>query len=114
MVGRIFERRRVYRMERKTLFISCLKESILCAEKECSVITQGGDSKWSHDHLQNIVLPELNILLSHAINGIVFFRYGKKQRILESTYLLIDSFQDRRTTDLGKKLSELQKIYNSL
>lgn len=114
MVGRTFGLKEGDYMCRTDLFIVCLKESICCADRECSLIAQGRPSVWSNNDLQHVVLPELNTLLSHALNGIIYFKYGKKQRMLESTYLLSDSFQEKSISDLGKKLSELQRIYNSL
>lgn len=101
-------------MDKLDLFTQHLKDSISCAEKECSIIAEGGISEWSNNHLQNVVLPELNMLLSYALKGIIYFKHGKKQRMLESAYLLTDSFQNRGASDLGASLSKLQKIYYSL
>ena len=46
--------------------------------------------------------------------GKVFFKYGKKQRMLESTYIITDSTRNLNNTNLGKEIIKLQEIYNRL
>ena len=58
---------------------------------------QNGNSRWGERELKNIVIPEMNELKLHADRGDVYYKYGKKhkygkkQRMLESTYLITDS-----------------------
>jgi len=77
-------------------------------------IDNGEKSGWDYGQLQNIVYSEMNELLSHAIKGEIYFKYGKKQRMLESTYLLTDSLKDINQTPLGEKILILQHLYNSI
>ena len=42
-----------------------------------------------------------------------FFKYGKKQRMLESTHIITDSLSALDKTPLGSKILELQKLFNS-
>ncbi len=76
-------------------------------------IVQSGQSKWEKEQLLEVVIPEIEELLSYANNGKVLFKYGKKQRRLESTYLLIDSLNALDNTSLGKKITILQDILNA-
>ena len=101
-------------MRKLELFIILLSEIIECAEIESEKINTGQPSQWERNQLEGIVRPEISELLSFALKGIVFFKYGKKQRMLESTYLITDSFLALDKTPLGRKLLELQKHYNSL
>ena len=71
-------------------------------------------SIWNKDQIVSIVRPEMEELLSYFEIGIVFFKYGKKQRMLSSTYIITDSISDLRNTDLGKDILKLQSIYNKL
>lgn len=57
---------------------------------------------------------EICELLSHAQNGEVYFKYGKKQRMLESTYFMTDTFEPVGKTILGEKILEVQKLYDKL
>ena len=74
---------------------------------------QNGNSRWGERELKNIVIPEMNELKLHAERGDVYFRYGKKHRMLESTYLIIDSLKALVSTSLGRKIMLLQDMYNS-
>ena len=53
-------------------------------------------------------------LYTHFKNGEVFFKYGKKQRMLESTYIMTDSIRNLSNTSLGKEIIKLQEKYNKL
>ena len=91
-----------------------LLESVLSrAKEEQQSILDGNPSNWDLSQIQNVVIPEINELLSHAQNGEVFFKYGPKQRMLESTHLLTDSMEHIGTTPLGNSISKLQEYYNA-
>ena len=53
-------------------------------------------------------------LYTHFVNGRVFFKYGKKQRMLESTYIITDSIKNLKETILGKEIIKLQELYNKI
>ena len=95
-------------------FVTLLQETIACIEKETNTIREGGSSIWNLGLLQNVVFPEMNELLSYALEGKVFFKYGKSQRLLESTYSMTDSFERLNNTPLGKKILEVQGLYDKL
>ena len=46
------------------------------------------NSIWDKEQLISVVKPEMEELYTHFKNGRVFFKYGKKQRMLESTYIM--------------------------
>ena len=92
---------------------SNLLNSILDEAVNEETRAQNGSSRWKEGELKNIVIPEMNELKLHADRGDVFFKYGKKQRMLESTYLIIDSLNALDRTSLGRKIILLQDIYNS-
>lgn len=99
-------------MKKLDTFIGLLNCVIKCAEQEKSRICKNEESSWNYDQIQGVVLPEMNELLLHANQGNLYFKYGKKQRLLESTYIITDSMKDLTNTELGKKVMELQKMYN--
>lgn len=101
-------------MNKLDCYISALVSAIECAEQERASINEGCDSCWNYEQIHNVILPELTEMLSYAKKGETIFKYGKKQRMLESMYIITDSMLDLNHTDLGKKLSEVQKTYNSL
>ena len=101
-------------MRKLEQFINILSEIIEYAETESTRINSGHPSKWKYNQLEDVVCPEISQLLSFALEGKVFFRYGKRQRMLESTYLITDSLSALDKTPLGSKILELQKLYNSL
>jgi hypothetical protein len=74
---------------------------------------QNGNSRWGERELKNIVIPEMNELKLHADRGDVYYKYGKKQRMLESTYLITDSLNALDSTSLGRKIILLQDMYNA-
>ena len=95
-------------------FICKLKDVAEAVAHECALIDSGEASKWSKDQLEKVVLPEVHELLSYALKGTVLYKYGKQQRLLESSYLITDSIERLNNTTLGDKIAELQKLYNSL
>lgn len=101
-------------MKNLNIFIEKLIEAVEYAEQEKERICNGCDSLWCYEQISNVVLPELRELFSYAQNGEVYFKYGKKQRMLQSVYIITDSIQNLNNTDLGKKLKELQMIYNMI
>lgn len=101
-------------MKKLDSFINLLISVIECAEQEKGRICKNEDSQWNYDQIRKVVLPEMNELLSHANQGILYFKHGKKQRFLESTYIITDSMKDLTNTELGKKVIELQETYNSI
>lgn len=93
-------------------YIKLLQSIIIEIAKEINNI----DSVWSKEYrdiIMQVVEPEINKLLGYAKNGEVYFKYGKKQRMLESTYCIIDNILLGKTV-LGNKILELQEIYNKL
>lgn len=96
------------------IFIHKLKYVAELVEHECNSIDAGKVSKWDKVQLENVVLPEIHELLVYALNGKVLFKYGKHQRLLESSYLITDSLQNLSDTTLGEKIIELQQLYNTL
>ena len=95
------------------LFINLLN-SILDEAINEETRVQNGNARWEERELKNIVIPEMNELKLHADRGYVYFKYNKKQRMLESTYLIIDSLKALDSTSLGRKIMLLQDIYNSI
>ena len=72
------------------------------------------NSIWEKGHLINVVEPEIKELYAHFASGRVFFKYGKRQRMLESTYIITDSLRNLSNTSLGKEIIKLQQMYNKL
>ena len=101
-------------MKNNNLFICLLVDILDCAEKEKNTILEGKDSLWNLEQIQKVIVPEINELLSHANNGKIYFKYGKKQRLLESSYLITDSLNDLSHTTLGECVLKLQNLYDSL
>ena len=72
------------------------------------------NSIWDKQQLICIVKPEMEELYDHFANGRVFFKYGKNQRMFESTYIITDSIKNLKNTSLGKEIIKLQRKYNKL
>ena len=87
-----------------------LKRVLNCIEDEIKSV----NSNWNKNQLISIVKPEMEELYNHFVNGRVFFKYGKKQRMLESTYIITDSIKNLKETILGKEIIKLQELYNRL
>ena len=74
-----------------TAYAALLNETLVEAVSEQKRIEAGAPSGWTRTHLTEGVIPELTELLHAAKLGEVYFNYGKKQRMLESAYLVLDS-----------------------
>ncbi|MCH5154613.1 MAG: hypothetical protein J1F71_05320 [Clostridiales bacterium] len=72
------------------------------------------NSEWTKEELEDIVLKEMYELRDHFINGEKFFKYGKRQRRLVSTYHISDTLRPLGSTELGKAILALQDIYNRI
>lgn len=103
-------------MKKISLFIKLLLDVINNAEKEKEkeIILGGKASKWDLEQINDLIIPEITELLSHANNGEIYFKYGKKQRLLESSYLISDSVDELSHTKLGESILKLQSFYNAL
>lgn len=72
------------------------------------------NSIWDKKQLISVVKPEMQELYTHFKNGRIFFKYGKEQKMLESTYIMTDSIRNLINTSLGKEIIKLQEKYNKL
>ena len=77
-------------------------------------IYAGYEKRQSVNQLLEIVQPEFQELYEHAIKGEVFYKYGKKQRMLASTYCITESMMDLESTKLGQQIILLQELYDRL
>ena len=101
-------------MKKNYLLISLLVDILDCAEKEKKIILDGDGSLWSLEQIQKVVVPEMSELLSYAKKGVIYFKYGRKQRLLESSYLMTDSLSNLSHTALGECILKLQHLYDAL
>ena len=101
-------------MKKNNLFICLLVGVLECAEKEKKAILDGKLSLWNLEQIQKVIIPETSELLSYANKGKIYFKYGKKQRLLESSYLITDSLNDLSHTSLGEYVLKLQNLYDTL
>ena len=101
-------------MKNNNLFICLLVDILDCAEKEKNTILDGKESLWNLEQIQKIIVPEISELLSYANKGKIYFKYGKNQRFLESSYLITDSLNGLSNTALGECVLRLQNLYNTL
>ena len=101
-------------MKNNNLFICLLVDILECAEKEKNAILDGKLSMWNLEQIQKVIIPEISELLSYANKGKIYFKYGKKHRLLESSYLITDSLNDLSHTALGECVLRLQNLYNTL
>ena len=90
--------------------IEQLKKILIILENEIS----DENSLWDKEQVLKVIKPEIEELYDKFRSGIKFFKYGKKQRMLESTYLITDSIKNLENTNLGKEILKLQKIYNNI
>ena len=97
-----------------TAYTALLNETLAEAVSEQKRIEAGAPSRWTRTQLTAGVIPELTELLYAAKLGEVYFKYGKKQRMLESAYLVLDSCDGLGDTLLGKKILELQTVYSRI
>ena len=86
-------------MKKNNLFICSLVDILDCADLE---------------QVQKVIVPEISELLSYANKGKIYFKYRKKQRLLESSYLITDSLNDLSHTALGECVLRLQNLYDTL
>ncbi len=101
-------------MKNNNLFICLLVDILDYAEKEKSAILAGKESLWNLEQIQKVIIPEISELLLYANKGKIYFKYGKKQRLLESSYLITDSLNDLSHTDIGDRVLKLQNFYDTL
>lgn len=90
--------------------IEQLEKILIILENEILV----KNSIWDKDRLIKVIKPEMEELYFYFKRGKKFFKYGKNQRMLESTYLITDSLKNLKNTNLGKEILELQNIYNHI
>lgn len=72
------------------------------------------NSIWDKDQLTKVIKPEMEELYNYFKSGKKFFKYGKNQRMLQSTYLITDSIKNLKNTILGKEILKLQNMYNNI
>ena len=89
-------------------FICALQDVLSELERE----KNNEESLWGN--LFEVVESEMNELLEYALKCEVYFKYGKKQRMLESTYFITDTMEPLDFTPLGKKIFAVQDIYKKL
>lgn len=85
----------------------------LCGKRK-NAILDGKESLWNLEQIQKVIVPEISELLSYANKGKIYFKYGKEQRLLESSYLITDSLNDLSHTALGECVLRLQNLYDTL
>lgn len=90
-----------------------LENIIGFAHREVAIIRSGGVSCWDADQLEQVVIPEMTQLLHSLTKGELFLKYGKQQRLLESTYLLTDSVNMISNTPIGLLIRNLQAKLNA-
>jgi len=90
-------------------YINLLQVILLEIEKE----KVNPNRLWSDAVLDDIVIPEISELLKYALKGEFYFKYGKKQRMLESEYHILDSVTLLlNKTILSDKILDLQVLLN--
>lgn len=94
-------------------YTKTLNNIIDFAHQEIAAIRNGEISNWNLKQLELIILPEMQELLQYMLNGDLFLKYGKQQRLLESTYLLTDALNDITNTPLGVQIIKLQEKINA-
>ena len=91
-----------------------LDNIIVLAHYEAAVIRNGGESCWDLNLLEKCVIPEIAELQQYVLSGELFLKYGKQQRLLESTYMMTDSLNMLNNTPLGIQISILQIKIDSI
>ena len=71
-------------------------------------------SLWDKNIIKKVILPEMEDLYAHFVKGEKYFKYGKRQRMLESTYILTDSLEKLADTLLGHQILVIQHIYDKI
>lgn len=100
-----------------------LKKAIISVQNVIAVANSeltNADSKWNKRTIE-IVVSEMQELYDHFIVGERYFKYKNKfgifhikQRLLQSTYIMLDTLEDLSSTELGRAISDFQKIYYRL
>ncbi len=75
--------------------------------------TNKKDSLWEIKQLK-MVMKEFESKLTDLVKNQVRYEYGKKQRMLVSTYFITDSLKPLASTELGKKVLEFQEKIDSM
>lgn len=91
-----------------------LDNIIVLAHHEAAMIRNGGESCWDLNLLEKCVIPEMAELQQYALSGELFLKYGKQQRLLESTYMMTDSLNMLNQSPLGIQIGILQRKIDSL
>jgi len=91
-------------------FMSASQEFLIEIEKE----KHNSKRIWKYDLLENVIKPEIEELLNYALKGKIYFKYGRKQRLLESIYFINDTLEPFGNTLLGDKIYKLHAIYRFL
>ena len=72
------------------------------------------NSIWDKEQLISVVKPEMEELYTHFKMEEFSSNTKKKQRMLESTYIITDAIRNLSNTSLGKEIIKLQEKYNKL
>lgn len=92
-----------YRFNKKNELIVSITSILNQAKNELS------NNGWSKEQLMYVV-KEFDELINEVENGKLIFKYGKKQRTLDSVYIMTDSLQPLSKTILGDKILCFQEI----
>lgn len=65
-------------------------------------------TKWDAEQIKTVVLPEMNMLLKSHTDKKEFYVFLSDNKMLESTYLIIDSLDCLNKSSLGKTILCLQ------
>ncbi len=91
-----------------------LLESIIdLAHHEIVIINSDGTSDWWFNHLEGVILPEAELLHKYILKDQLFLKYGKDQRLLESTYAITEWIKPVAYTPLGRLICRLQDKINA-
>lgn len=101
-------------MEKMDLFIDLLRDVLAYANNELSEIKNGHSSLWEKGLIEDVVIPEMNELLEHALKGEFYIKNEARKRLLLTSYFMTDTLVNLEDTCLGKKVTALQKLYTSL
>ncbi len=107
-------------MRRRTTVVGCSlgkidiiddKKIVNLANKVVEQVNKELDSKktkWNVNQLESIVLPEMKMLSKAHADENAFFIFLSENKMLESTYLIIDSLNGLNKSNLGKTILRLQ------
>ncbi|NTW95539.1 MAG: hypothetical protein HGB31_02845 [Erysipelotrichaceae bacterium] len=88
--------------------VTLLEEILKEIDSECENEKSGIHSPWGLSQLEDFVRPEMEELLFYAKKGLIFYKYGEKQKMLASVYYMTDSLENLWSTRLGKKITQLK------